>query len=138
MKSYYLTNRFKNLYTGFFLFIIITGISLFLYLESNSYSQIYALGLGVFGIFIVYKKIQNEHISVSQKGVEYYSPGFSMEVNWENVEKISYYLHNGFQVESLLIDKSQVRIKKWSLFDGPSTPLEGFPNKIIIPLVTIP
>lgn len=135
MNNYYLTNRFKYFFIGFSMLQIIIFISLFLYITPIRCIQVYVLAIGLFGIYTTLKKIQNEHLVVSEKGVEYYSPWLILESKWESIEKISYYWHNGLRVESLLIDNSQIRVKKWSFPDrGPLTPLEGFPRKTIIPL----
>ena len=135
MNSYYLTRHSRSFFIGFSILGIVIGIGLFLYIARVPFLQVYALGLGLFAIYASLKKILNEHLVVSEKGIEYYSPWLIMEAKWEKIEKISTNWHNCLRVESLLIDNSQIRIKKWTFPDrGPSTPLEKFPHKTIIPI----
>ena len=132
MNIYYLTRDSKHLSFGLSLFGIVMGIGLLFYIARVPFLQVYALGLGLFGASL--KKILNEHLAVSEKGIEYRSPWLIMEAKWERIEKISKNWYHGLRAESLLIDNFQIRIKKWTFPDrGPSTPFEKFPHKTIIP-----
>ena len=135
MNSYYLTRHSKNFFIGFSLLEIVIGIGLFLYIVRVPFLQVYALGLGLFSVYASLKKIHDTHLIVTERGIEYHSPWLIMEVKWETIEKISTNWLSGLRVESLFIDNSQIRIKKWTFPDrGPSTPLEKFPHKTIIPI----
>jgi hypothetical protein len=68
--------------------------------------------------FIIYKTFQ-EHIVVSEKGIDYSRPGLALGAKREGISKIATYWRQGFRQECLLIDNSQVRIKKWSLGSIP-------------------
>jgi hypothetical protein len=136
MNSYYLTSHSKYIYFVVSLLILVANVGLFLYIFPDILCfRLYFLGLGLFSVYYLIRKIRNEHIVVSEKGIEYHSPWLILVAKWESIEKISYYWHNGFRYECLLIDNSLTRIKKWSFPERyPPTPLEGFPHKTIIPL----
>ncbi len=137
MNSYYLTSRSKYIYFMVSLLTLIAMIGLFVYIFPKIYCfQIYLLGLGSFSIYYIIQTIRNEHIVVSEKGIEYYSPGITVEAKREGFEKISFYWYRGIRNECLLIDNSQTRLKKWSYPARypPTTLLESFRQKTIIPL----
>jgi hypothetical protein len=126
MKKYYLTNRSKIIYLAFFILALSSVIGLFIYVfRGILWFQFYFWGLGLFGIYFIFQKMRNEHIVISDNGIGYHSPWIVVETKWESVEKISFYWHDGFRYECLLVDNSQTRIKKWSFPDRyPPTPLE--------------
>lgn len=137
MNSYYLTNRSKYLLTAFSTLILAMICGLFLYIfHSTPCVQIYFIGAGIYNIYYVIQKTQKEHIMISEKEIEYNSPGISFEANWEDIKEISTYWHNGFRNECLLIDNSRVHTKKNSLLMQRTipTPFEFVPKETIIPL----
>jgi hypothetical protein len=137
MNSYYLTKRSKYIYFVVSLLLLIAMIGPFVYFFSkNLCFQVYLLGIGLFSIYNLIRTTLNEHIGVSEKGIEYHSPGMIVEANWEDFEQISHYWYHGIRSECLLIDNSQTRIKKWSFPARypPTTMLESLRQKTIIPL----
>jgi hypothetical protein len=88
--------------------------------------------LGIINIIFIFYKAIYEHIAVSQNGTEYHSPWMVLETSWENIEKISYGWHNGLRIEGLLVDSSQIRIKKHSFFDRSTDPFTW--RRMIIPV----
>jgi hypothetical protein len=135
MNSYYLTNHSKYIYLAVSLLVLIVTIGLFLYFIPVLCFRIYFLGLGLFGIYATLGKIRNEHIIVSENGIEYHTPWLIVETKWAGVEKLSFYWHNGFRYECLLVDNSQTRIRKWVFPErNPPTPFIGMYNKTIFPL----
>ena len=137
MSIYYLTNRSKYNFCVVSLLSLIAILGFFLYIFPNILCfQIYLSGLGLLGIYNIIQKIRNEHIVVSEKGIEYHAPGVIFETAWKNIEIISKYWHNGFRQDCLLVDSSQVRMKKWSFFLGRNLPMPfGFTlQKTLIPL----
>ena len=137
MNSYYLTKRSKYIYSVFSLLVLSALIGFFLYIFPNLFCfQIYLLGLALLGIHNLIQTILNEHVIVSEKGIEYYAPGVIFETDWKSVEQISKYWRKGFRHDCLVIDNSRVRMKKWSFFSGRNlpTPVEFVPRKTLIPL----
>jgi hypothetical protein len=137
MNTFYLTNRFKCQSGTLLLSLTVIFIGLFIYVTRDaSCALIYFAGLGIFTIFRTVHKILNEHIVISEKGIEYYSPWIIVETKWESIEKIAYYWHGGLRVECLLVDNSKTLIKKWSFPDRyPPAPFGGpFSQKTIFPL----
>jgi hypothetical protein len=137
MKIYYLTSRSQYLYFGLSTIMLAIFITFFLYVfHADSHIYIYFLGLGLVGIFFTLHKILNEHIIVFEKGIEYHAPGVIFEMDWESSEKISTYWYDGFPTECLMVDNSQIRLKKWSFFFGRNipTPIEIYSRKTLIPL----
>lgn len=137
MNSYYLTNRSTYIYFAVSLLALVAFFGLFFYIFPKvHFLQLYLLGLGLLGIYNLVQKIRNEHIVVSEKGIEYYAPGVIFETGWKSIERISKYWHNGFRQECLLVDSSQIRMKKWSFFLGRNLPTPfGFTlKKTLIPL----
>lgn len=137
MNNYYLTKRSKYIYSTFGLLTLSVFIGFFLYIFPDFLCfQLYLLVLGLIGIYNLIQTVQNEHVVVSEKGIEYYAPGVIFEADWNSIEKISKHWRNGFRHDCLVIDNSQVRIKKWSLFFGRNfpTPFELVPRKTLIPL----
>ena len=137
MNSYYLTLRSKYIYFVVSLLTLFAMIGLFFYIFPNILCfQVYLLGLGLFGLYNLLQTIRNEHIVVSEKGIEYYIPGVIFETDWKSIEKISIHWRYGFRHECLLMDNSQIRMKKWSFFLGRnlSMPFEFFTRKTLIPL----
>jgi hypothetical protein len=133
MQAFYLTNRFKYKYfaLGLLAYSLIWG--LFAYIARGVCVSTYFLAMGVISILLtIYKNFQ-EHIVVSEKGIEYSRPGLILGAKWEGISKVATYWQQGFRQECLLIDNSQVRIKKWSL-GSISGPFEFFPRNTIIPL----
>jgi hypothetical protein len=137
MNSYYLTNRSRYIYFVVSLLALVAFIELFFYIFPKVLClQLYLLGLGLFGIYNLVQKIRNEHIIVSEKGIEYYAPGVIFETGWKSIERISKYWRGGFRHDCLVIDNSQIRMKKWSFFGGRNLPMpfEFVPKKTLIPL----
>jgi hypothetical protein len=137
MSSYYLTNRSKYILFVVSLLSLIAILGFFFYIfPDNLCFQIYLSGLGLLGAYNIIQKIRNEHIVVSEKGIEYFAPGVIFETAWKNIERISKYWHNGFRQDCFLIDSSQIRMKKWSFFLGRNLPMPfGFTlQKTLIPL----
>ena len=137
MNSYYLTNRSKYIYFVVSLLTLVAMIVFFVYLFPKIvYLQVYLLGLGLFSTYTIIQTIINEHIIISEKGIEYHSLGIIVEAKWDDFEKISSYWYRGIRNECLLIDNSQTRIKKWSFPARypPTTFLESLRQKTIIPL----
>jgi hypothetical protein len=133
MQTYNLTNRYKYRYLllGSLVYSFMWG--LFAYIARGTCILIYFLGAGTVSIFLLIYKNSQEHVVVSEKGIEYSRPGLILEAKWEGVSKVATYWHQGFRQECLLIDNSQVRIKKWSLGSIPG-PFEFVPRNTIIPL----
>jgi len=137
MNSYYLTSHSKYIYFAVSLLSLTAMIGLFVYIFPNILCyQVFLVGIGLFNVYHLIQTIQNEHIVVSEKGIEYHSPGIIVEATWEDFEKISSYWYRGMRIECLLIDNSQTRIKKWSFSARypPTTLLESLRQKTIIPL----
>ena len=137
MNSYYLTNHSRYIYIVISLLSLVVFMGVFFYIFPKVLClQLYLLGLGLFGIYNLIQKVRNEHIIVSEKGIEYYAPGIIFETNWKSIEQISTYWHNGSRQDCLLVDSSQIRMKKWSFFLGRNLPMPfGFTlNKTLIPL----
>jgi len=125
----------KSIYFAVSLLALVATIGPFLYFILVLCFRIYFLGLGLFGIYATLKRIRSEHIIVSENGIEYHTPWLIIETKWTSVEKISFYWHNGFRYECLLVDNSQTRIKKWSLPERyPPTPFRGMYSKTIFPI----
>ncbi len=137
MNSYYLTNHSKHIFFAISLLALATVLGLFFYIFPNILCfRLYLSGLGLLGIYNIVQKIRTEHIIVSEKGIEYYAPGVVFEAGWKSIEKVSRYWHNGFRQDCLVVDNSQVRMKKWSFFLGRNLPMPfGFAlQKTLIPL----
>jgi len=136
MNSYYLTSRSNYIYFGFSMVALVTIIGLFLYFFRNTLCfQVYLLGCGLYSVYILFQKLRNEHVVVTQKGIEYFAPGIILEVDWESIEKISSHWRYGFQHECLLVDNSRVRMKKWHVFNsGVPTPINFLSAKTIVPI----
>lgn len=135
MNSYYLTNRAKTIYLGVSLLALVAFVGLFFYIIPILCFRIYFLGLGLFGVYFTLKRMPNEHIVVSENGIEYYTPWLIVETKWTSVEKVSFFWHNGFRYECLLVDNSQTRIRKWAFPERyPPTPFIGMCNKTIFPI----
>ncbi len=137
MNSYYLTIRSKYIYFMVSLLTLIAMIGFFVSIFSKFYClQIYLIGIGLFSIYNINQTIRNEHIVVSEKGIEYHSPGMILEAKWEDIEEISFRWYQGIRNECLLIDNSKIRLKKWSFPARypPTTLWESLRQKTIIPL----
>ena len=131
---YYLTSRSKYFFIGFSVLGTVILIGLFLYISRNfPCLQFYFLGLGLFSIYLLFQTIQKEHMVVSEKGIEFHSPTVVFETKWESLQRISTHWYQGFRQECLIVDNSQVRIRKWSLGSIPA-PFEFVPRNTIIPL----
>jgi hypothetical protein len=119
MNNYYLTKRSKYIYSTFWLLTLSVFIGFFLCIFPNLLCfQLYLLALGLIGIYNMIQTIRNEHVVVSEKGIEYYAPGVIFETDWKSIEQISKYWRNGFRHDCLVIDNSRIRMKKWSFFLG--------------------
>ena len=137
MYSYYLTSRSKFIYSVTSLVALVAIISLFLYIARNIFCiQIYFLGVGLFSIYALFQKLKNEHIVLTEKGVEYHAPGVIFETDWKSVEQISNHWRYGFVHECLFVDNSRIRMRKWSfLLGGRNVPTPLFSSrKTLIPL----
>ncbi len=137
MNSYYLTSRSKYIYFSVSLLMLIAMIGLFVCIFPHILClRVYLVGLGLFGIYNIIQTLRIEHIVVSEKGIEYYAPGVVFETDWKSIEKISVNWRYGFRHDCLLIDNSQIRMKKWSFFLGRNLPMpfEFFSRKALIPL----
>ena len=131
MQKYYLTSRYKYLYTG----IRIAGTSLlvifFLYVFRDSFwLTFYFICFGLIGVLSIFYENQNEYIALTEKGIEYHRLWLVFETKWENLETISSYKHNYIKNEVLLVETGNIQITKWSIGRGP----DGFSQKTIIPL----
>ena len=135
MNSYYLTSRSKYIYLVVSLLALVATIGPFLYFIPVLCFRIYFLGLGLFGIYVTLKRIRSEHIIVSDHGIEYHTPWMIVETKWESIEKVSFFWHNGYRYECLLVDNSQTRIRKWSFPERyPPAPFREMTRKTIFPL----
>lgn len=137
MNSYYLTSRSKRIYSITSLIALVVMISLFFYISRNIFCmQIYFLGLGLFSIYALFQKLKNEHVELTEKGIEYHAPGVIFETGWESIEQISNHWRYGFVHECLLVDNSRIRMRKWSFFlGGRNVPTPAFSSrKTLVPL----
>ena len=125
-KTYYLTKRFTRLYAGIFILVNIVFfgamIGFFNYAPHDSPELlscffVYVLGFVIVSLFISFYKVANEHIIVSENGIEYHSPGTVVEANWKGIEKIAYRWHDYLRVECLVVDAANFKIKNWSSFE---------------------
>ncbi len=66
----------------------------------------------MFGFYILYKKLRDEHLVVDENRVEYIAPGIVMDVYWKDIEKISKHWRYGFRHECLLVDNSKISHEK--------------------------
>ena len=137
MNSYYLTKHAKRIYSITSLIASAAIISLFVYFSRNLLCmQLYFLGFGIFSIYALFQKLENEHIVLIEKGIEYNAPGVIFETDWESIEQVSNHWRHGYVHECLVVDNSRIRIRKWTFFLGGRnipTPLFSF-EKTIIPL----
>jgi hypothetical protein len=124
MTEYYLIKRYMFFYIGLSVMIgiIIIGFFIYIFHDIPIIFLFYFFGLGIINIIFIFYKAIYEHIAVFENGVEYHSPWTILEINWNGVEKISYGWHNNLRIEGLLVDSSQIRIKKHSLFDRSIDP----------------
>ena len=133
MNTYYLTNRPKIYTVGWTFLFLSVFIGMFLYLFPDiTFITYYFLGLGILGIYFSIVQVRNECIVVSERGIEYRSPGMIVEAKWEDIEAISQYWFHGFSNECLVVDNSKARIKKWAFpARYPPSPF-GFSSRITI------
>ncbi|MFN8412886.1 MAG: hypothetical protein U0Z26_10895 [Anaerolineales bacterium] len=137
MNTYYLTTRAKYLFSFFTLFYLIIFISLLFYASREVFCvQIVFLGFGIFNINYMLRKLNEEHIEISQNGIEYHAPGIIFATNWEEIKSITKHWHNGGRHECLVVDNSKIRMKEWSFFYGRTIPqpFELPPRYTLIPL----
>ena len=136
MKSYFLTRRSQYYYSAFTLIGLIVILSAYIYFARNLIcAQIYFLGIGLYAFYILFKKLKDEHLSISQEGVEYSAPGINFEVRWNDFEKISTHWRYGFHHECLLVSNAKVRVKKWRGGNfGIPAPANFWTEKTIVPL----
>lgn len=136
MNTYYLTKRSK-IYTlawSFLVYAVFFGF--FYYLFRNiTCLLIYLLGLGFFGVYFLIVQIRNEHLLVSESGIEYHSPWMIIETKWEDIEAISQHWYHGLLNDCLVVNNSKARIKKWKFpVRYPPSPFGFSSQKTIFPL----
>jgi hypothetical protein len=130
VKTYYLTSKFKILYVAISILLILVLVLIF----KTSFPYIC---LGIYSILILlftFKNITDEHVELSINGIEYHKFGLTLNVKWENIEKINEYWSIPFRQEGLCIDPDQIRITEWWL--GSYTSHSGWSRKVFIPLST--
>jgi len=136
VKTYFLTKRSKIYTLGWSFLFPVAFIGIFIYLVRDvPCLAIYFLGLGIFGLYFPIAQIRNEHLLISENGIEYRSPWMMVEAKWEDIERISQHWYHGLLNECLVVDNSKARIKKWKFpARYPPSPYGFFSQKTIFPL----
>jgi hypothetical protein len=135
MKKYYITSKYKLLYSLIGLLELIPNIALLFLIRQIPFINIIYLLLIGYVIVRVFYRIKDETITISDTGIEYNTPGTILEINWENIYKISYCWRRLIKQECLVIDQSYVKIERWAV-DPNSYPtlVENHQKNIAIPL----
>lgn len=133
MKTYHLTSFWKYycVLTGPTLFWAILGAAAYQgkYLDFVFLASMLGLADMTLGLY----SAPTSHIVVSEEGVMWHSPGFTLWARWENLEKISHRFY-GFSIqEGLAGTKPMVRINNTGIGFLP-TPWQLPPVKPFIPL----
>ena len=117
MQTYYLTPRFKLITTVVFLPLAILQFGIFIFLsKQSSCLVIYILALSIFGIFRGFRTLNEEYIVVGEKAIEHHRRGSTFEIKWSDVENISPRWFVLGKQDSLIVDKSKVKIQDMSTF----------------------
>jgi hypothetical protein len=126
MNTYYLTAKYKILYT-------VTSALVLLFLYKISPPDFICFGvISIYIIIVTIKSITDEHITLSNSGIEYHRVGLTFHAKWENVREIKIYWFIPFEQEGIFIDPDLIRITEWWL--GSYKGFGGWSQKSFIPL----
>ncbi|MBI5841474.1 MAG: hypothetical protein HZB19_15385 [Chloroflexi bacterium] len=117
MQTYYLTPRFKFISKIVFLVFITIQTGIFLWLfQSSTCLIIYALVLGIFYFYSNFHALNDEYLVLDDKAIEYHRRGSIFEIKWSDAEAISPRWFIWGKQDSLIVDKSKVKIQSMSTF----------------------
>lgn len=108
MKTYYLTPKFK-----FLSLLSPTLIILLFFILWQSY----LLFFSIFVLYLTYvtiKNMTNEHLTLSENGIEYHRFRLTFKTKWENVREISTRWFPPFEQEGIFLAADQFRLIEWS------------------------
>ena len=133
MKTYYLTSFWKcySLLSGSILFWFILGALAY---PGHHFDLVFMLSmLGLADLTFAFYSAPPAHLVVSEKGVVWNGPGFTLSTTWEHAARISHRVY-GFSVqEGLTVTKIMVQIHETGIGYLP-TPWQFPPVRPFIPL----
>jgi len=135
MKKYYITPNYRLLYSFIGLLELSPNIVLLFLIRQIPYINIVYLLLIGYVTIRIFSRIKDETITISDTGIEYNTPGTILEIQWENIYKISRCRRRLIKQECLVIDQLHVKITRWAV--DPNlypTLVENHQKNIAIPL----